>query len=87
MRTSDGFLLLKGSVIHQLSADSLSKGIRKKVEQSRNSGEIKDNILQNDKLFSSSSAAASFATGYSISGPQQWKTDNGKTRKEFEAKE
>ena len=87
VRTSDGFLLLKGSAIHQLSASSLSKGIRKKVEQSRSSGEIKDNILQNDKLFSSSSAAASFATGYSTSGPQQWKTDNGKTLKEFETKE
>ena len=87
VRTSDGFLLLKGSAIHQLSASSLSKGIRKKVEQSRSSGEIKDNILQNDKLFSSSSAAASFATGYSTSGPQQWKTDHGKTLKEFETKE
>lgn len=84
MRTADGFVLLKGSSIHEISADSLNPGIRKKVQQSRASGEIKDGILQNDKLFSSSSAAASFATGYRISGPQQWKTDQGKTLKSFE---
>ncbi len=86
MRTTDGFLLLKNSDIHQISADSLSNGIRKKVEQSRTSGEIKNDVLQCDKLFSSSSAAAAFAAGYSISGPQQWKTDNGETLKAFEAK-
>lgn len=86
MRTSDGFLLLKGSSIHEVSSDSLNNGIKKKVEQSRASGEIKDGILQSDKLFTSSSAAAAFATGYSISGPQQWKTDKGETLKSFESK-
>jgi len=84
MRTADGFVLLKGSSIHEVSADSLNNGIKKKVEQSRSSGEIKDGILQNDKLFSSSSAAAAFAAGYSISGPQQWKNEQGKTLKSFE---
>lgn len=84
MRTADGFVLLKGSSIHEISASSLKSGIKRKVEQSRASGEIKDGILQNDKLFSSSSAAAAFATGYSISGPQQWKTNQGKTLKSFE---
>lgn len=86
IRTADGFVLLKGSSIHEVSADSLKVGIKKKVEQSRTSGEIKDGILQNDKLFSSSSAAAAYATGYSISGPQQWKTDGGETLKSFETK-
>lgn len=84
MPTSDGFVLLKGSNIHKVSAESLNNGIKKKVEQSRIDGEIKDDILQNDKLFSSSSSAAAFAVGYSISGPQQWKTENGKTLKSFE---
>ena len=71
MRSADGFVLLKGSCIHETSTGSLNLGIKKKVEQSRASGEIKNGILQNDKLFSSSSAAAAFAAGYSISGPQQ----------------
>lgn len=84
IQTSDGFVLLKGSFIHKVSAESLANGIKKKVEQSRKTGEIKNNILQNDKLFTSSSSAAAFATGYSISGPQQWKTNKGKTLKSFE---
>ena len=82
--TSDGYVLQKGSYIHKIPAESLNNGIKKKVEQSRNIGEIKENILQNDKLFSSSSSAAAFAAGYSISGPQQWKTKDGKTLKSFE---
>jgi len=84
MPTSDGFVLLKGSSIHKSAAESLNNGIKKKVEQSRASGEIKDDVLQNDKLFSSSSSAAAFAAGYSISGPQQWKTEKGETLKSFE---
>lgn len=85
--TSDGYVLQKGSCIHKKSAGSLNNGIRKKVEQSRNDGEIKGEILQKDKLFSSSSSAAAFALGYSVSGPQQWKTREGKTLKSFETKE
>ena len=83
-QTSDGFVLLKGSSIHLISAESLNKGIKNKVEQSRESDEIKDGILQRDKLFTSSSAAAAFAMGYSVSGPQQWKTDKGESLKSFE---
>ena len=82
--TADGYVLQKGSCIHKNPAESLSNGIKNKVEESRNNGEIKDGILQNDKLFSSSSAAAAFATGYSISGPKQWKMSNGTTLKSFE---
>lgn len=85
-QTSDGFVLLKGSSIHEVSAESLNNGIKKKVEQSRESGEIENGILQNDKLFTSSSAAAAFAAGYSISGPQQWKTEKGQSLKSFETK-
>ena len=83
--TSDGFVLLKGSAIHQVAADSLNIGVKKKVEESREKGEIIDGILQCDKPFTSSSAAAAFAVGYSISGPQQWKTSTGKTLKTIEA--
>lgn len=85
--TSDGFVLLKGSCIHQTSADSLNIGIKKKVDESRSKEQIVDDKLQEDILFSSSSAAAAFAVGYSISGPQQWKTSEGKTLKSFETEE
>lgn len=86
MRTSDGFVLMKGSSIHKVASDSLNIGIRKKVDLSRESGEIVDDVLQCDKLFSSSSAAAAFAVGYSISGPQQWKNDRGETLKSIETR-
>lgn len=85
--TSDGFVLLKGSPIHTTSANSLNIGIKRKVEESREKGQIVDNVLHEDMLFSSSSAAAAFAAGYSISGPQQWKTADGKTLKSFEMKD
>lgn len=39
-----------------------------------------------DILFSSSSAAVDFVTGYSVSGPKTWKTADGRTLKEVEAK-
>ena len=84
--TSDGFVLLKGSSIHKNSAGSLATGTKKKVEECRQNGEIQNNILTVDKLFSSSSAAAAFAAGYSISGPSQWKDDKGKTLKSYEMK-
>ncbi len=86
VQTSDGFVLLKGSTIHKDAADSLNVGIKKKVEQCRTNGEIVNDILQVDKVFTSSSSAAAFAAGYSISGPQQWKTENGETLKSFETK-
>ena len=86
VQTSDGFVLLKGSHIHETAAYSLNIGVKKKVENSRENREIIDNVLQNDKSFSSSSAAAAFAVGYSISGPQQWKTDKGETLKSFETR-
>ena len=86
IQTTDGFVLLKGSKIHKESASSLAKGIKKKAEQSRANGEIVDDTLQSDKIFASSSAAAAFAVGYSISGPQAWKSDNGETLKSIESK-
>ena len=84
--TSDGFVLLKGSCIHHTSSESLVNGIKKKVIESHENGEIVDNYLTVDKLFSSSSAAAAFAAGYSISGPGQWKDENGRSLKTYETK-
>ena len=86
IQTTDGFVLLKGSKIHKESAISLDKGIKNKVEQSRAASEIINDALQSDKIFASSSAAAGFAAGYSISGPQSWKNENGETLKSVESK-
>ena len=42
-------------------------------------------VTTEDILFSSSSAAADFVTGYSISGPMNWKDKNGRSLKEIES--
>lgn len=47
---------------------------------------MKDFVTTEDILFSSSSAAADFVTGYSVSGPATWKNAAGVTLKELEAK-
>lgn len=86
IQTTDGFILLKCSKIHKESAISFDKGLKNKVEQSRASGEIINDTLQVDKIFAGSSAAAAFAAGYSISGPQSWKNENGETLKSVESK-
>jgi hypothetical protein len=82
--TSEGFVLLKGSKISEKTAKSLPDGVRNRVEESRKNGLIEGNILKEDMLFSSSSSAAGFASGHSISGPRRWKTIDGKTLKSFE---
>ena len=49
--------------------------------------EIKDYVVQEDLLFSSSSAAADFVLGYSVSGPKTWKLKDGRSLKEIESEE
>lgn len=46
----------------------------------------KSEVPEADKIFASSSAAAGFAAGYSISGPQAWKTEKGETLKAVESR-
>lgn len=47
-------------------------------------GHIVDNKTTEDILFSSSSAAAVFVLGYSVSGPMTWRAKDGRTLKEIE---
>ncbi|WP_083236245.1 DUF4357 domain-containing protein [Acidaminococcus massiliensis] len=48
---------------------------------------VKDWVTTEDLLFSSSSAAADFVLGYSVSGPRVWKNADGKSLKEIEAEQ
>lgn len=50
------------------------------------SNKVKDFVTTEDILFSRSSAAADFVTGYSVSGPATWKNSAGVTLKELETK-
>lgn len=84
--TPEGFVVLQGAKLNEkLSTKSLSNGIVKLREKWMADEKVKDWVTTEDLLFSSSSAAADFVLGYSVSGPQVWKNVDGKSLKEIEA--
>ena len=83
--TTEGFVVFEGaSVNEKTSTKSLSAGMQKLRQKIFESGKVKEFTTTEDILFSSSSAAADFVLGYSVSGPQTWKTKDGRTLKEIE---
>ena len=85
--TSEGFVVLKGSKINEKTfGKSLSKGMKSIREKHIASGLVnEEHITTEDILFSSSSAAADFVTGYSVSGPAVWKNIKGQSLREIES--
>ena len=87
MVTTEGFVLFAGAVLNEKTSEkSLSKGAATLRKKHLASNKVKDFVTTEDILFSSSSAAADFVTGYSVSGPATWKNSSGVTLKELEAK-
>ena len=87
MVTTEGFVLFAGAVLNEKTSEkSLSKGATTLRKKHLASNKVKDYVTTEDILFSSSSAAADFVTGYSVSGPVTWKNAAGVTLKELEAK-
>lgn len=85
MVTSEGFVVLKGSVANGKTSTSLSAGMKKLRDKIFAEDKMDENMTTTeDILFSSSSAAADFVLGYSVSGPRTWKTKDGRTLKEIE---
>lgn len=82
--TPEGFVLLKGSIVNEKVQKSFPVGYTKVRNQLFANGMVKDLKTTEDILFPSSSAAASFVAGCSLSGPQSWKTKDGRTLKEIE---
>ena len=84
--TSEGFVVYKGAVINEkISEKSVSSGMVKLREKHIAEKHVIDNTTTEDILFNSSSAAAVFVLGYSVSGPMTWKAKDGRTLKEIEA--
>ena len=85
--TAEGFVVLAGAKINAKSSDkSLSKGMAKLRQKHFDVGHVSSDLVTTENiLFSSSSSAAIFVTGYSMSGPAHWKDKNGKTLKEIES--
>jgi len=86
LRTTDGFVVLAGATLNEkVSEKSVNKGIIALRQKYSKEGKIANLTTTENILFSSSSSAADFLTGYSISGPAHWKNAEGKSLKDIEA--
>lgn len=84
--TTEGFVVYEGSILdNKNSVNSLGKGMKDLRQKLIESNKVKNYVTKENILFSSSSSAASFILGYSVSGPQRWRTKDGKSLKEIES--
>ncbi|MSS77132.1 DUF4357 domain-containing protein [Anaerococcus sp. WCA-380-WT-2B] len=86
-RTSEGFVVLKDSMIEIIDSKSLPKSIKELRDKCRTNNEIIDGKLTKNYLFNSPSYAAMFVLGMSRNGKTDWKNKDGLTLKELEEKE
>lgn len=83
--TTEGFVVFEGSTVNEkTSTKSLSIGMQKLRQKLFDSGKVQNLTTTEDILFSSSSAAADFILGYSVSGPRTWKSKDGRILKDIE---
>lgn len=86
--TAEGFVVFAGATLNEkMSVRSLSAGMQKQRQKLFDPSKVNNLVTTEDILFSSSSAAADFILGYSVSGPRTWKTKGGRTLKELEDKQ
>lgn len=86
--TAEGFVVFAGATLNEkMSVRSLSAGMQNQRKKLFDSSKVNNLVTTEDILFSSSSAAADFILGYSVSGPKTWKTKDGRTLKELEGKQ
>lgn len=82
--TPDGFVVLRGSGLMEGLRPSAPAGVR--AGRERFADHIgADGVLTEDVSFTSSSAAAGFVAGGSMSGPSSWRAPDGRTLGEVEA--
>ena len=82
------FVVFKGAVFNEkTSTKSLSAGMQKLRQKIMVSEKVQNLKNTEDILFSSSSATADCILRYSVSGPQTWKTKDGRTLKAIENSE
>jgi len=80
-QTSEGFVVLKGSIISPEDDNTIQIGVKNKRKNAKIDA---NNVLQEDVLFSSPSSAAMFVIGKSANGWTSWKTKAGKTLHDLE---
>lgn len=79
VRTTEGYVVLKGSKIRESDTKSTPVWAKKRRLQLIADGAIKDGIFLRDTLFLSASGASNLVTGNSTSGNKMWKTEAGIT--------
>ena len=84
LRTTEGFVVLKGSRIERMDSDHISVGVK---EARRKATIDEDGVLQEDVLFRSPSSAAGFVVGGQVNGREAWTTDDGKMLQDIESSE
>lgn len=82
--TAEGFVVFAGSRVTEGLRDSAPAAVRTNRERHQDVLSA-DGVLTTDVLFSSSSAAAGFVAGGSVSGPASWKAPDGRSLGEHEA--
>ena len=83
IRTSEGFVVLKGSHISPVDDNTIPTVLKEK----RKKAGIESGILKEDVLLSSPSYAAMFVIGKSANGLTSWKTSDGRSLKDIENSE
>lgn len=84
VETSEGFVVFKGATVNEkTSIRSMGERAAKRRDELLQSDKVKDFVLIENMLFSSSSAAVQFVLGYNASGPATWKDVNGKSLKDY----
>lgn len=86
IRTNEGFVVLKGSMIEEIDSQSIPKAIKELREKCRKNHEIVDGRITKNYLFNSPSYAASFIIGMITNGRTDWKSKDGITLKDLEDK-
>ncbi|WP_240404291.1 GIY-YIG nuclease family protein [Lactobacillus iners] len=82
--TSEGFVVLKDSMIELIDSKSLPKSIKEMRDKCKANNEISDGKITKNYLFNSPSYAAMFVLGMSRNGKTDWKTKGGTTLKALE---
>ncbi|NLY08326.1 MAG: GIY-YIG nuclease family protein [Tissierellia bacterium] len=86
-RTSEGFVVLKESMIETIDSDSIPGTIKELRRELIEKEVIKNGILIENQLFNSPSYAAGFVLGMHTNGRTDWKNQQGETLKELEDNE
>lgn len=82
---SDGFVVFEGSKVASSETPSMSENLRKLRENLMKKNIIDENYrFTKDHVFSSPSLAAATVMGRNANGRTEWKTNSGKSIKDFE---